>query len=410
MAKKDLALLTLQSLVYLPLLIFLTKGTVVVLVIAVICGVFYVRPRLRFKPFNVWTLLLLMGAVSAIWSITPEQSLERAVKLALFLLLLGGLVHVVNRWSEADRRYLADLGLKAWWVSLLIALPLVIFEGELKTSIVSAFPGRETEEFVLVWKPVSNAAVIILVVTAFPLLGHAISTGRAKKYVLLSLVGLLAAVFASDSTSALFGLVAGLFIWCLYARYTRQTAKFLTVALPLAILAMPIFVYPLAKNPDPIARSIPNFPGSFIHRLHIWDFTLDRIAERPLLGWGLDTSRAIPGGTDLRSVHYVVPWSDKPITHPDQNLPLHPHNAALQIWLELGLFGVIAFMFAVWRLIRTQLALPGDGPMAGFIVCVVAIYCVAYGLMQSWWLALIFLAWATAKAVRPSEQQTEMDR
>ena len=74
------------------------------------------------------------------------------------------------------------------------------------------------------------------------------------------------------------------------------------------------------------------------------------VFQRPLLGWGLDTSRAIPGGTDLRPIHYIVPWSDKPITHPDQNLPLHPHNAALQIWLELGLFGVIAFMFAVWRL------------------------------------------------------------
>ena len=152
------------------------------------------------------------------------------MKLALFLLLLGVLVHVVNRWSEADRRYLAALGRRAWLVSRLIVLPLVIFEGELKTSLVSALPGQETKDFVLVWKPVSNAAVIILVVTAFPLLGHAISTGSAKKYFYNSLVGLLAAVFASDSTSALFGLVAGLFIWFLYARYTRQTAKFLTVA------------------------------------------------------------------------------------------------------------------------------------------------------------------------------------
>ena len=145
MAKKDLALLTLQSLVYLPVLIFVTKGTVVVLLIAVICGIFYVRSRLSFKPFNVWTLLLVTGAVSAIWSITPEQSLERAVKLALFLLLLGGLVHVVNRWSEADRQYLADLGHRAWLVSLLIVLPIVIFEGELKTSLVSALPGQEDE-------------------------------------------------------------------------------------------------------------------------------------------------------------------------------------------------------------------------------------------------------------------------
>ena len=50
-------------------------------------------------------------------------------------------------------------------------------------------------------------------------------------------------------------------------------------------------------------------------------------------------------------------------------------------------------------------AAPGSGPMAGLIVSTMAIYCVAYGLMQSWWLALLFLAWATAKAARPSKTE-----
>ena len=154
------------------------------------------------------------------------------------------------------------------------------------------------------------------------------------------------------------------------------------------------------RIPSPIAQSVPGLPNSFIHRLLIWDFTLDRIAERPLFGWGLDTSRAIPGGTERRPVRFIVPWSDRPITHSDQNLPLHPHNAALQVWLELGLMGVLVVMFAVWKFLRTQLVLPGSGPMAGYIICAMAIYSVAFGLMQSWWLALLVLTWAATKSDR----------
>lgn len=410
MAKKDLALLTLQSLVYLPVLILLPKSTVIVLAITVVSGLFYVRSRPELKPLTLWIMLLLIGALSAAWSITPEQSLERAGKFALFLILLGGLMHVVGRWTDGDRRYLADLGLKAWWIALAIMLPLIIFESDLKAALMSANPNQTMKDFIVSWKPIPNTAVILLVVTAFPALGHALSVGRAKFHVLISVIGLLVAALASGSSSALLGLVTGLCVWFFYVRSARVTAKILTVALPLTLLTMPALVYPLAKNPETIARSIPNFPNSFIHRLLIWDFTLDRIAERPLLGWGLDTSRAIPGGKELRPIHYVVPWSDKPITHPDQNLPLHPHNAVLQIWLELGLLGIVFTMIAVWRLLKTQLVSRGGGPMAAFIVCSMAIYCVAHGLMQSWWLALLFLAWAMARAAEPTETQPITDR
>lgn len=409
LAKKSLALLTLQSLVFLPLLVLLTKSTVIVLAITVICGLIYVRSLPGFKPLNAWTLLVAVGALSALWSITPELSVERAAKLAVFLILLAGLIHVVSRWTEDDRRYIAEIGLKAWWVALAGAIPILIFETDLK-AVISTFVSEEQAIHVRqVWKPVSNNAVVLLVVTAFPLFGRDLSTIRHKLYLALAVLGLLVAILQSGSNSALLGLIAGLAVWWLYSRYSRAMVGVLTVGLPIAVLAMPVFIYPLANNPEPIARSIPNFPNSFIHRLLIWDFTLERVAERPVLGWGLDTSPAIPGGTDLRPIHYVVPWLDKPITHPDQNLPLHPHNAVLQIWLELGLIGVAAFMFAIWTLLRTQLtAHRKSGPMAGFFVSAMAIYCVAYGLMQSWWIAFLFLGWAAAKAAEPPGSQPKV--
>ena len=406
MAKKDLALLTLQSLVYLPLLVLLTKSTVAVLSVTVVCGLIYVRSLPGFKPFNAWTLLVAVGALSALWSITPGQSIERAAKLGVFLILIAGLIHLVSRWNDDDRRYILDVGLKAWWVALAVAVTFLLFETDLKAAISAVVSEQQAVQIRHFWRPFSNNAVVILVMTAFPLFGRDLSTTRHKLYLALAVLGLLVTILQSGSASALLGLVAGLAVWGLYSRYSRAMVRVLTVGLPIAVLAMPVFIYPLANNPEPIVRSIPNFPNSFIHRLLIWDFTLERVAERPVLGWGLDTSRAIPGGTDLRPIHFVVPWSDKPITHPDQNLPLHPHNAVLQIWLELGLIGVAAFMFALWRLLRTQLtAHRNSGPMAGFIVGAMAIYCVAYGLMQSWWIAFLFLGWAAAKAVQPAGLQ-----
>ena len=49
--------------------------------------------------------------------------------------------------------------------------------------------------------------------------------------------------------------------------------------------------------------------------------------------------------------------------------------------------------------------LPGSGPMAGYIICAMAIYSVAFGLMQSWWLALLVLTWAATKATVLTETQ-----
>jgi O-antigen ligase len=38
--------------------------------------------------------------------------------------------------------------------------------------------------------------------------------------------------------------------------------------------------------------------GSVWHRAEIWSFVASRIVERPIAGWGLDSSRALPGGKD----------------------------------------------------------------------------------------------------------------
>lgn len=105
-------------------------------------------------------------------------------------------------------------------------------------------------------------------------------------------------------------------------------------------------------------------------RVEIWRFVSRLVESKPLFGWGLDASRVFPGV-----------------------IPLHPHNAALQIWLELGAVGAgITAIFFVWLFARIENMRRRDAPLAGAAAASVSAYLVigalSFGTWQEWWLAL----------------------
>jgi O-antigen ligase len=136
------------------------------------------------------------------------------------------------------------------------------------------------------------------------------------------------------------------------------------------------------------------------HRLLIWSFAGDRIAERPLTGWGLDSSRAIPGG-------------DEPIRPGETWMPLHPHNAALQVWLELGAPGAVLFALLVATIWGTLARVEWPGlfaAAAGGSLTIAFVGCFAtYGIWQEWWLGtwsfslflILVMARVAARAASP---------
>ncbi len=115
-------------------------------------------------------------------------------------------------------------------------------------------------------------------------------------------------------------------------------------------------------------------PASWDARLDIWAFASGLVAEHPLRGWGLDASRGF--GTAI---------------------PLHPHNGAIQIWLELGavgaaltgaLIGWIGSALTATSRINPSLAAAGAGSLTTYLV----IGSLSFGVWQEWWLALGGLA------------------
>lgn len=124
-------------------------------------------------------------------------------------------------------------------------------------------------------------------------------------------------------------------------------------------------------------------PFSWQARLAIWDYTAQRIAERPLTGWGLDSARGF-------QEPIVVAGIEQPA------IPLHPHHMPLQIWLELGAVGAalaaLTLALAAWAWAARPRARGAAFAAAGAIGAGLVYAHVSYGVWQEWWIAAQFLA------------------
>ncbi len=118
--------------------------------------------------------------------------------------------------------------------------------------------------------------------------------------------------------------------------------------------------------------SLPSDVGkiSWHVRLDVWRFTSREITGHPWIGWGLDSSRA---------------WPD--------HIPMHPHDAALQLWLETGAVGVaLVALFWAWLFVRIDTFVDEDRSAAAMMTATAAAYltigAISFGVWQEWWLAL----------------------
>jgi O-antigen ligase len=113
----------------------------------------------------------------------------------------------------------------------------------------------------------------------------------------------------------------------------------------------------------------------------------------------MEASREIPGGRGnppaevLDRMRVTDParraWFAEPHV---QILPLHPHNAALQVWLELGAVGAALAAALAWLLGVAAARATCPAAAAGALASGAVTAMLSFGAWQAWWIAAGLLA------------------
>ncbi len=309
---------------------------------------------------------LVWAAMSASWSAHQPDDLESSVALKLAL-------QVPLYWAawcgarRADPR-LARLALTilAWGFGVLGLILLVeAVTGGAVYSALRAAIGDPTRPD-LARKNLAQGSFAVALLWPVVAAGG-VRAGQPWWLAIPAATGtaLMAYLFLSDAPVLAVGLalLMGAAAWI----FPRSAPK------ALALVAAGFFVlFPaLALGARSLTRGlkleiVP--PESWAQRLGYWSHALDAIAWHPIRGWGLDASRAF-------SPHIV----------------LHPHNGALQLWLELGLLGgVLAALF--WAFLLRRLSRNRPDLVTTAACASAAVYllfaAVNFGVWQEWWLGL----------------------
>ncbi|MBR9972786.1 O-antigen ligase family protein [Magnetospirillum sulfuroxidans] len=351
------------------------------------CWRFRLWARLDRSLLAILAATVLFGAISTLWAIDKTQTLKTS-------LVLGG-----EFLSGLCLLAATSMLLPQWRIRLLYALAaglslsITVLLLEHLTPGFSAQAGSDTITAELHDSRLSSLSrgitlmALLLVPTALPLWRQGL-----RLWAVLLWLGGAVAIATSHSLASKLVLPVSTILVLLFWRYPRLTASLCAIGTAAIILV----AFPLALQIPPSQQAYDDAPwlsSSSHHRLTIWRFSAHKTLEKPFFGWALDASRVIPGADDEVFYDIIVNGNQR-ASISEAQLPLHPHSAPIQIWLELGLLGAIlaaAFMGRVfWTLGRQPgrvAAHTGPAVVSGFIIA-----CVSYGIWQSWWQGTLWLS------------------
>lgn len=327
----------------------------------------------------------LWSATTAAWAIEPARALTSGLSLTAMILLAAAAAEAMASSDTAARRAMV------WMLGfgLVVGLGTAGVDSMTGNAIRAGVRGLREVPMTLAFglKPAGSVMALLLP------LAVALPVPALSRITFLVAGAVMLAVLPGDT--AKIAAVIGLLAAGAAAVAPRVVPRLIGAGLAMLILVMPLLVAAVPALP------LERLPASGLHRMLIWDFAAARIAERPLVGWGMEASREIPGGHDqpnaeaLDRMRVADPalrrWFSEPHV---QILPLHPHNGALQLWLELGAIGAAIAALLAWFLGVAAARAPSPAAATGVLASAAVTAMLSFGAWQAWWVAAMLLATA----------------
>ncbi len=325
-------------------------------------------------------VLLAWSAVTAFWAFNPAESLLLSIRLAA--LFAGGfLLHAcAATLSDAQRDTVGR------WLTVGLLVGLVFLAEELASDyrLMALIKGPEAVSL----SASLNRGATALAMLSWPVAAYLWQRGLRWQAIALPIAagGVL---LASESQAAGLAMVAGGLVIVVALAHRQAGRIFLGFSSAALFAGAPFaakWLYALGW------QSAALLPDTAQQRVEIWNTAADMIAQNPLFGWGFDASRVI---------------SRQELTNTDGSVGLmllHPHNAPLQVLLELGAVGGAITVVVLWVIIARLERLPAASRISGqaSFAATLAIAGTAYGVWQNHWLATVISTALLIYATRPA--------
>lgn len=332
--------------------------------------------------------LSLWIAATGFWSPTPGAA---GHALVIGVAVLAAYLVVVEI-SVRDARQARLLAL-AFAISSCAALALLFFEARTNGYLRLITPPADLslERFkditalgrgLAALTPSLFPAVVLTILIAAPRLRRVTLILGIAALFLVALSAALELTIAANTAAVLAGTIFAVAAW----KRPRATISALTLFFLVELLLAPAFVFlPI----DAIGENLAGvLPLSWIQRLYVWRHLAGEALSCLPLGCGADYARSLAAAREM----FLVPGSAEAL----RLVPLHPHNVFLQVWLELGIPGVVLSAIATiasGRLaINAGLAPPVAAALAGAAAATLAYWSVEASIWQEWRLGSVVIA------------------
>lgn len=277
---------------------------------------------LRFPPPLVFLLLLLAWiGMSVFWAENQVVTLTAFIPLILTFtfsfLFLSCLMQATPRFTS-----------KAYVIiniSGLMLMLLIIFQIYIDTFLGGVINYQGLASYMLRMKPTGS----ILGLTAFVSCAF-LWVYRNKTFALLAFLLIFLLIILTLCQTAIYGIILAILVFGL-----SYVMPFWITRMGMIFSYTFLFFSPFLYTDILSAATVSNsiyfqwiLNKNLFHRWLAWEYYSKKFFEKPLLGWGLESSRYMPTESELA---------------PGFNNLLHPHNNSIQVYAELGIIGGILY-------------------------------------------------------------------
>ena len=274
---------------------------------------------MRNPPMLFIFLLIIMVGMSTIWSLVPIETLKIFASISLTYCFAYILLSVI---LEAKHELIKEANNSIILIVIFISIMFIFqiymeffSQEKIATIINSAFK----------IKPIGS----IIGLCVFPICAFSWINNRKILsiciYIILSML-----VYISVCQTAIYSLALCTLVFAvsyILPRFVTLSSMIVSFIYMIFVPFLYIYVFPAVVFVEtPLLKKVVN--ESLFHRILAWEFYSRKFFEMPFLGWGAGAARYIQAENGLAAGYMNV---------------IHPHNGAIQSYLELGMLGGLLF-------------------------------------------------------------------